>query len=331
MKPLPFGLLASLLAFAFFAANAPAQDITISDPVILPGDFPDENLSYTQPIFKSTWEIFPDDKLAQTDKFSYAFVTQYVDENGNRRNPRFVGGRGWNNYLANLLRESQPQPTFTPANLNGQPIGGEVLFAVIFNPASASQKSADAITRVLAVAPVTITHQQYKDLRDAKESNIITADVHLDETGAITGCEFSENTKLASEFKTEIDSALALWRFAPARAAGKPIASTLSIQLLLRPPGSGGSPGTSPKLISSVHPFYPFALKKKGITGQVTVQFIVDVKGNVKNPVVVQSSHREFEAPAIQAILKWKFKPGTRNGKPVATRMSMPFHFNLNK
>jgi protein TonB len=74
---------------------------------------------------------------------------------------------------------------------------------------------------------------------------------------------------------------------------------------------------------------YPYEMKRQGIDGQVIVQFICDLDGNVRDAYALSSTHREFEAPAVQAVSKWKFKPGRRGGKNVNTRMSVPFVFNI--
>ena len=70
-------------------------------------------------------------------------------------------------------------------------------------------------------------------------------------------------------------------------------------------------------------PCYPYEMKRSGTSGRVTVGFICDSDGNVSEPYVMNSSHREFDFPAIQAVSKWKFKPGRRGGRNVNTRMSV--------
>jgi len=60
------------------------------------------------------------------------------------------------------------------------------------------------------------------------------------------------------------------------------------------------------------------------------VGFICDAEGNVRDPYAVSSDHREFDTPAVQAVAKWKFKPGRRGGKNVNTRMSVPIVFTIN-
>lgn len=77
-------------------------------------------------------------------------------------------------------------------------------------------------------------------------------------------------------------------------------------------------------------PVYPFEMKRQGIHGDVVLQFLVDPNGDVRDVIVIRSTHREFESPAIQAVQKWKFRPGKKGGKNVTTRMQIPIAFNLN-
>jgi len=77
-------------------------------------------------------------------------------------------------------------------------------------------------------------------------------------------------------------------------------------------------------------PQYPFEMKRQGITGDVLLEFIVDTNGDVRNAYVVKASHREFENSALQAITKWKFRPGKKGGRAVNSRVQQPLSFNLN-
>jgi protein TonB len=78
-----------------------------------------------------------------------------------------------------------------------------------------------------------------------------------------------------------------------------------------------------------VQPQYPFEMRRAGITGEVLVEFIVDANGDVRNAFAVRSTQREFETAAVQAVSKWKFKPGRKGGRAVNTRMQQPISFSL--
>ena len=77
-------------------------------------------------------------------------------------------------------------------------------------------------------------------------------------------------------------------------------------------------------------PLYPFEMRRAGITGTVNVEFIVDKQGNVRDAVAISSTQHEFEAEAVKAVSRWKFKPGKKGGAPQLTRVRIPIVFSLN-
>jgi protein TonB len=76
-------------------------------------------------------------------------------------------------------------------------------------------------------------------------------------------------------------------------------------------------------------PVYPDDMKKKGLSGDVLVDFVVDPEGNVRNAVPARSSERAFEESACNAVSKWKFKPGRKGGGAVYVHMQVPIVFTL--
>jgi periplasmic protein TonB len=76
-------------------------------------------------------------------------------------------------------------------------------------------------------------------------------------------------------------------------------------------------------------PVYPFEMRRAGIQGEVLVGFIVDTNGDVREAYAVRSTQREFEQAAIQAVQKWKFRPGRKGGRAVNTRMQVPIVFSI--
>ena len=67
-----------------------------------------------------------------------------------------------------------------------------------------------------------------------------------------------------------------------------------------------------------IQPKYPREALKEGKSGSVIVKLSVDEKGKVISAIIKESSPpRIFDAAAIQAVLKWKFKPRLIDGVPV--------------
>ena len=79
-------------------------------------------------------------------------------------------------------------------------------------------------------------------------------------------------------------------------------------------------------------PEYPYDMKSHGITGTVVVGFIIDFGGNVQDAHVITSSgHSEMDQAAVDAISKWQYAPGMKNGHAVNTRLQIPISYNIIK
>lgn len=76
-------------------------------------------------------------------------------------------------------------------------------------------------------------------------------------------------------------------------------------------------------------PEFPAALRQAGISGEAVVDFVVDAAGNVTNAFAIRSSHKEFEAAAVDAVSAWKFTAGRKEGRDVATHLQVPIVFTL--
>lgn len=84
-----------------------------------------------------------------------------------------------------------------------------------------------------------------------------------------------------------------------------------------------------PEPIVQAQPDYPFELKRAGIDGRVRLGFIVDSQGNVILPYIVSATNTGFERAAVDAVKKWKFRPGMKNGRKVNTRVEQPIDFKV--
>jgi protein TonB len=76
-------------------------------------------------------------------------------------------------------------------------------------------------------------------------------------------------------------------------------------------------------------PNYPFEMKRQGISAEVLVEFICDSNGEVRDARVVKSDNPAFDSAALEAIYKWKFRPGKKGGRSVNARMQLPFVFSI--
>jgi TonB family protein len=64
-------------------------------------------------------------------------------------------------------------------------------------------------------------------------------------------------------------------------------------------------------------PRYPQHLAELGREGWVLLSFVVASDGTTRDAVVLDSSDREFEQPALEAVGKFAYEPGLLDGQPV--------------
>ena len=74
---------------------------------------------------------------------------------------------------------------------------------------------------------------------------------------------------------------------------------------------------------------YPEALVKGGQQGNVLLIGRIDREGNVQNLRMVSASFPALVEPALAAVRAWRFKPATRDGKPVEIAANVGVRFRL--
>jgi protein TonB len=85
-----------------------------------------------------------------------------------------------------------------------------------------------------------------------------------------------------------------------------------------------------PQKINAVLPDYPSWAKTKRVEGTVTLRFVVDINGQVRNIEVYSIRGDErFAAVAKKAVEKWRFEPAVNQSKPVAVWCFQKVHFRF--
>lgn len=77
---------------------------------------------------------------------------------------------------------------------------------------------------------------------------------------------------------------------------------------------------TPPELLYKVDPGYTLEAQKAKISGTVMLSILVGTDGKVSEIHVLDKLEPGLDARAITAVSKWRFKPATHNGVPVAFR-----------
>jgi len=96
---------------------------------------------------------------------------------------------------------------------------------------------------------------------------------------------------------------------------------------------SAGPPGASlarPLYRENPRPSYPSVARRRGYEGIVVLEVLVMETGRVGDIRIFHSSgHRRLDRAAEDAVRKWRFEPGTRNGIPLRMTVKVPIRFKL--
>ena len=87
----------------------------------------------------------------------------------------------------------------------------------------------------------------------------------------------------------------------------------------------------APIPVDAPPPVYPEGALNSRLEGTVTVEAIIDKNGRVQNLRTLRSSDPVFEAAAIEAVARWKFRPGTLWGEPIDTIFKLTVNFEMVK
>jgi TonB family protein len=104
-------------------------------------------------------------------------------------------------------------------------------------------------------------------------------------------------------------------------------------------PGEGGDSGggprwiggasTAPVVLFQVEPEFSEEARKAKLQGVVMLYGEVDVNGRLRNIRVTRGLGLGLEEKAVEAVKQWRFRPGTRDGKPVVSAAAIEVNFHL--
>jgi len=84
-----------------------------------------------------------------------------------------------------------------------------------------------------------------------------------------------------------------------------------------------------PVVLERVEPLYTEEARKARVQGVVILEAVVDEKGVVRNVKILKPLGMDLDKAAVTAVKQWKFKPGTKNGKPVPVVFNLTVSFRL--
>jgi periplasmic protein TonB len=104
-------------------------------------------------------------------------------------------------------------------------------------------------------------------------------------------------------------------------------------------PGSGAGTGggayrvgggvSAPSVLFKVEPEYSEEARKAKFQGTVVLSIIVDPTGKARDIKVIRPLGLGLDEKAIEAVMKWRFKPGQKDGAPVPVQATVEVNFRL--
>jgi len=104
-------------------------------------------------------------------------------------------------------------------------------------------------------------------------------------------------------------------------------------------PGEGGGVGggaysigggvSAPSVLYKVDPEYSEEARKAKYSGTVVLYIEVDTTGHARNMRILKGIGLGLDEKALDAVNKWRFKPGLKDGKPVVVRAQIEVNFRL--
>ena len=200
----------------------------------------------------------------------------------------------------------------------------------------------DTPPKILGVQiPVYPYAQRRDDTRGKAEATML-----IDGQGRVTAVKVRQADR--PEFGLALTAALEGFTFDPALKDGKPGPCLLNFEQVFssrelpdgesdhllwlekkQPDNIVGARmlDVPPKPISRRPPVFPRGLEKTVTSGEAVIECLIDERGRVRLPRIAQASDPAFGYAAVQAVASWWFEPPRKDGKPVVTRVQIPFAF----
>lgn len=141
----------------------------------------------------------------------------------------------------------------------------------------------------------------------------------------------------AGSLRDRVLTAVQSWRFRPATWNGSDSPGSARVLLECHPAETLAAPGqiysgavvVPPALLFRLEAEYSQEARKAKLQGQITLSLIVEPDGKVSGVRVLRPLGMGLDEQAIGAVMQWRFKPGTKDGKPVRVAAQVTVSFRL--
>ncbi len=84
-----------------------------------------------------------------------------------------------------------------------------------------------------------------------------------------------------------------------------------------------------PKVIHYVEPAFSPSSQEAYVEGVVRIAAVVNLDGLPSNLEVTKGLNADEDKLAVEALKQWRFKPGTKNDRPVRVKINVEINFHL--
>lgn len=241
------------------------------------------------------------------------------------------GTSEWTSYLASgFMADFMGARSFTPARLGEKAVPVKLAMGFSLIPPDLDQAVLDIVQFKDARKPMPVKPENI----DYPEPKVFTVGGTVTDKGLIGSIQILD--PIEKEERISVINALRNWylpredphdsnqvvmlelSFTPDSQRAVLIEETYREQLFM-----------APRPIKQSAPHYPDPARRHGLQGATQVLFVVGKDGDVLDAVATSSTDPVFVDSAVKAVRKWKFEPGSIDGKPVNTRcrIVIPFKF----
>jgi len=86
---------------------------------------------------------------------------------------------------------------------------------------------------------------------------------------------------------------------------------------------------TPPKAEYTPDPSYNEAARKASLQGRTLLWIVINSRGEVERVKISRPLGAGLDDKAVEAVKRWKFRPATLNGQPVAVQVNVEMNFRL--
>ncbi len=257
------------------------------------------------------------------------------------------------------------QWTFQPGMRNGIPVNTRMQVPIVFSLAGEPGRSAYRFTpnpKAMAALPPEFRYDHPPEVRGAalatyplealkeKKGGKVKVRLVVDDKGRVAGTRVMESPR--EDLGLAAQAMVECFEFSPAAREGRPTASVFTFEVNFLASGTGDVP-VSPAAkrllrmlerggrefaavealdgpivpLSQRPPQFPRSVPADVQSGQAIVEFIVDERGLVQLPWIVEASLPEFGYAAVQALSSWRFRAPTVRGDAANVRVRVPVTF----